>query len=209
MTEWRDTAHAEAYLERADTIPHRSEGEAVLIEELPSTVRRVLDLGAGGGRLMGIVQRSRPGAGGIVLDFSPPMLERLRARFDRPGTGIEVIEHDLSRPLPCLGTFDTIVSSFAIHHLEHDRKRQLYAEIWSILEPCGVFCNLEHVASRSDAAHRRFLTAMGIAPADEDPSNRLLDVDTQLGWLRVIGFVDVDCFWRYRELALLAGRKKD
>jgi hypothetical protein len=49
---------------------------------------------------------------------------------------------------------------------------------------------------------------MGIAPGDEDPSNRLLDVGTQLDWFREIGFIEVDCAWKWRELALLVGRKR-
>ena len=39
-------------------------------------------------------------------------------------------------------------------------------------------------------------------------SNKLLDVHTQWEWLREIGFADVDCYWTWRELALLVGRKE-
>jgi hypothetical protein len=52
-----------------------------------------------------------------------------------------------------------------------------------------------------------FLAAIGKTPADDDPSNKLAGVEPQLGWLREIGFADVECFWKWRELALLAGRK--
>jgi tRNA (cmo5U34)-methyltransferase len=205
MSEWQSADHAEAYLERADRVPHRSSGEAVLLEEIPAGVSRILDLGAGDGRLLDLVLRARPRAAGVALDFSPPMLERLRARFT--GSSVEIVTHDLERPLPPLGQFDAVVSSFAIHHLVHERKRQLYGEIWRLLSAGGVFCNLEHVASASSYGHARFLEAMGTAPEDEDPSNRLLDVHTQLEWLREIGFADVDCYWKWRELALLVGRK--
>ena len=134
------------------------------------------------------------------------MLERVHARFG-PVSGVTIVAHNLEHPLPPLGTFDVVVSSFAIHHVVHERKRQLYEEVWSVLEPGGVFCNLEHVASASPAAHERFLHAMGTTPADEDPSNKLLDVHTQLEWFRAIGFTDVDCYWKWWELALLVGRR--
>jgi SAM-dependent methyltransferase len=120
---------------------------------------------------------------------------------------VQVVEHDLEKPLPALGTFDVIASSFAIHHLADPRKRELYEEVWSALEPGGVFCNLEHVASPSDRVHQRFLDALGITPEQEDRSNKLLDVQTQLRWLREIGFIDADCYWKWRELALLIGKK--
>src|SRR5262245_55833885 len=187
MNEWQSTEHASAYLERADRVPHRGDGDAVLLEEIPTVVRRVLDLGSGDGRLLDAVLRARPGARGVAVDFSPLMLARLNARFGSVSR-VEVVEHNLDVPLPVLGTFDAVVSSFAIHHLTHDRKRQLYEEVWRLLEPGGVFCNLEHVASPSAVVHERFLQAMGTTPAEEDPSNKLLDVETQLRWLREIGF---------------------
>jgi len=203
---WRSEDHATQYLDRADTIPHRSEGEAALLEWIPKRPARVLDLGSGDGRLLSIVLNACALGEAVALDFSPTMLDRLRSRFsERPN--VRIVAHDLAEPLlKDLGTFDAIVSSFAIHHLPHTRKRTLYEEVYERLRPGGIFCNLEHVASSTVSLHEHFLALLDVRPEDEDPSNKLLDVDQQLQWLREIGFQDVDCHWKWRELALLAGR---
>ncbi len=204
---WDSPTHALEYLARADSIPHRTEGERTLLECLPSPTKRVLDLGSGDGRLLALVRLAAPGSDAVALDFSDTMLERLRKRFASDPL-VRISRHDLDTPLPdTLGTFDAIVSSFAIHHLAHSRKRALYAEVYRLLRPGGAFLNLEHVASPTQALHLRFLGMLDVAPAAEDSSNKLLDVETQLSWLRAIGFIDVDCHWKWRELALLAGTK--
>jgi len=203
---WDSPAHALEYLGRAAKIPHRTEGEAALLDALPRALHRVLDLGSGDGRLLGLVKVGRASLEAVALDFSPLMLERLRERF-AADPAVRVVAHNLDQPLPALGTFDAVVSSFAIHHLAHLRKRALYQEIFDRLEPGGVFCNLEHVASPTPTLHRRFLAAIATSPEDEDPSNQLLDLGTQLGWLAAIGFEDVDCQWKWLELALLVGTK--
>jgi ubiquinone/menaquinone biosynthesis C-methylase UbiE len=201
---WTSSDHAREYLERADSISHRSEGESALLEFVPRTTRRILDLGAGDGRLLNLARQQHPDTEAVALDFSPAMLEAAGKRFAGESS-VSVIAHNLDEPLPALGNFDAVISSFAIHHVVHERKRALYAEIYALLNPGGVFCNLEHVASPTPRLHQEFLERIGFTVETEDPSNKLLDVETQLGWLREIGFVDVDCHWKWRELALLVG----
>ena len=205
---WSNAEHSKGYLERADSIPHRREGEATLLEFLPERVGRFLDLGSGGGRLLGLVKAARPNAEAVAVDFSAAMLEVLRDAY-RGDAKTSIVEHDLSTPLPELGKFDAVVSSFAIHHVTHERKRSLYREIFGVINPGGVFLNLEHVASATPRLHESFLTQLDLTPETEDPSNKLLDLELQLTWLREIGFTDVDCHWKWRELALLAGIKPD
>jgi len=84
-------------------------------------------------------------------------------------------------------------------------KRELYGEVLALLRAGGVFLNLEHVASPTDRLHDAFLAAIGYTRETEDRSNILLDVEAQLRWLRELGFDDVDCHWKWRELALLGG----
>ena len=203
---WTRTDHVLEYFNRADSIPHRTEGESALLEFIPETTRRILDLGTGDGRLLALVKREHPNTEAVAIDFSPAMLEAAEKRF-AGDSSIAVVAHNLDDPLPDEGKFDAVVSCFAIHHVVHERKRALYSEIHALLNAGGVFCNLEHVASPTPNLHEQFLRGIGFTLETEDPSNKLLDVETQLQWLREIGFVEVDCHWKWRELALLAGKR--
>lgn len=206
VNRWPSAEHALEYLRHADTIPHRVEGEATLLEFVPRNASRVLDVGSGGGRLLGLVKTTCPQAEFVAMDFSPTMLDALRERFGEDGS-VKIVAHDFAQTLPDLGRFDCVVSSFAIHHVNHARKRSLYSEIFDLLVPDGIFCNLEHVSSPTLRLHDEFLAKLSITPEQEDPSNKLLDVETQLSWLRELGYEDVDCHWKWRELALLVGQK--
>lgn len=204
--EWSNPQNALAYLNVADNLPHRSEGESVLIDHLPENTKRVLDLGTGDGRLIRLIKTNRPDIDAVAIDVSPTMLKSAREHF-ASDPRVKIMEHNLAEPLPELGYFDAIVSSFAIHHLKHERKHELYEEIYDILNPTGIFCNLEHVASPSVEMHVRFLKAIGYSLEKEDKANRLLPMEVQLGWFKDIGFVEADCYWKWLEMALLIGYK--
>ena len=172
---------------------------------MPEHATRVLDLGCGDGEVVGRIVDARPDIEAVAADFSAEMLGRVRERF-ASSDRVTVVEHNLDQPLPeSWGTFDAVVSGFAIHHVSDARKQALYAEVFERLRPGGAFLNLEHVASPTRELHEAFLATMGMAPEDDDPSNQLAPVAEQLGWLRDLGFDQVDCHWKWRELALLAG----
>ena len=200
--EWSNPQNVLAYLNVADNLPHRSEGESVLIDHLPENTKRVLDLGTGDSRLIRLIKMNRPDIDAVAIDVSPTMLKSAREHFANDPR-VKIMEHNLAQALPDLGYFDAIVSSFAIHHLKHERKHELYEEIYDILNPTGIFCNLEHVASPSVEMHVRFLKAIGYSPEKEDKANRLLPMEVQLGWFKDTGFVEADCYWKWLEMALL------
>jgi len=136
------------------------------------------------------------------------MLKRARKRFEN-NNSVEIVKHDLNLPLPLnlWKKFDLVISGLAIHHLFDERKKQLYTEIFELLKPNGVFLNMEHVASATPELHQKFLTAVGLTPETDDPSNKLLDVHTQLEWLKQIGYTQVDCQYKWLEIAILKATK--
>jgi SAM-dependent methyltransferase len=202
---WTVPEHAQEYLEKRRDIPYRQQAYAALIEFLPASPKRALDLGTGDGYVIGLLRTVVPDVECTGIDFSPEMLRRAHEQYDEV-EGVEILEHDLDQPLPrSLSQVDVIVSAFAIHHLHDQRKRALYEEVFAHLVPGGTFLNLEHVDSPTPELHAAFLEAIG--KPEDDPSNKLASVETQLGWLREIGFEQVDCHWKWREMALLVGRR--
>ncbi|MGK2950427.1 MAG: class I SAM-dependent methyltransferase [Acidimicrobiales bacterium] len=201
---WRDEAKVTEYVGRVGRLAARQAGEAELVEALPATVDRFADLGCGDGRLGALVLAARPAATtALLLDSSPPMLERARARFaDEPR--VEVVDHDLCHPLPGGEPLDVVVSGFAIHHLEHARKQSLFAEVAARLRPGGAFANLEVVQCATPELHEEFNRR--IERPGGDPEDILAGVEEQLGWMRAAGLVQVDCAWRWRGFALLVGQ---
>src|SRR5260370_32605037 len=81
LNEYATAEHALKYLARADGIPHRAEGEAVLLEFIPRRGERILDLGTRDGRLLALLRIYRRDGHGVALGFSPTLLKGPRERF--------------------------------------------------------------------------------------------------------------------------------
>lgn len=144
------------------------------------------------------------------MDISEPMLQRAATRFAGEQHVI-FCSHDLRERLANTshvaagGPYNAIVSALAIHHLADKRKRSLLADAHALLEPGGVIANLDLVRPASSAQHDRFHEAIG--RREGDPSDRLAPLCDQLAWLREAGFVEVDCHFKWLEMALMIGVK--
>jgi SAM-dependent methyltransferase len=214
-------------------IPDRQRQLEVLLRVLrfaPRTPGRILDLGAGDAILLATALEALPEATGVALDFSPLMLEQARTRLARFGGRAATVEADLQSPAwqdVVRRPFDAVLSGFAIHHLVHERKRALYREIHGLLSEGGVFLNSEHVASAAPRGEEMFNDAMtehlylrrrergedvtleqvrrDFLERPDRAANILAPVEDQCQWLRNIGFKEVDCYWKYFELAIFGG----
>jgi tRNA (cmo5U34)-methyltransferase len=203
---------------RRAIIPCFDEFYATAVELLSlrdGPVERVLDIGAGTGLMSEAVLAAHPSAQLVLLDGSGEMLARAAERLR--GAEVELVERDMRDGLPD-GPFDAVVSSLAIHHLEHDEQRLLYAAAAERLRPGGVFVNAEHILERTPwlervgrARWRAAASAAGASEAELDSSdermalNRCATTAQCLSWLQEAGLEDCECFFEQYYFAVLAG----
>ena len=174
-----------------------------LAEFLPAEVGRVLDLGTGDGVTLALVRELRPGTTGVAADFSAEMLALARERF--AGDDVEVVAHDLTEPLPAAwGTFDLVVSSFAIHHVPDARKR---GALRRDPRPAAPGRDVPQPRARrvGDAGAPRRLPRRARASTPPTTTRRTSwrRSRSSSGGCGAWDSRSVDCHWKWRELALL------
>jgi SAM-dependent methyltransferase len=189
-------------------------------------VARFLDVGCGSGAMSELVLSSQPGSEGVLVDFSEPMLERATGQLAAYGARWRAVRGDLNDPawreqLPT-GRYDAIISGLAIHHLPPERKRTLFAELLALLEPGGMFVNMDYVAidgplrglfdEEMHAAAVRAERESGGTHSEhdldlEDDDDRPDTVEDQLRWLRDAGFEQVEVHFKWAEAAVYGGAR--
>ena len=234
---WKLPAIVNRFLSYRAAIPMAQEQIGVMMSILKSRqqpVESFLDLGCGDGILGAAVLGEYPAARGVLADFSEPMLaqarEQLKDYTDQLSfENLDYGNQDWMMRMRVHGPFDAIVSGYSIHHQPDARKREIYKEIFSLLNPGGWFVNVEHVSSAAqlniDLFENHYVAARyaiekqngGTRTFDElaheyknrpdKDANILAPVELQCDWLREIGYEEVDCYFRIYELAVFAGRK--
>lgn len=209
-------------------VPMREHQIATLCALIPAQADEmfnVVELGAGGGMLARAVLEAYPNCHYYALDGSEVMRAQLRERLAPYGDRVTVAAFELAEntwretlpaPLRC------VLSSLVVHHLTHEGKQRMFADVAQRLEPGGALLLADLVAPASDRVRRLFAEqwndsarAQSQALAgdlslyqafrdaewnyyeltEEDPIDHPSPLSDQLVWLRAAGFSVADCFW--------------
>ena len=233
---WKDKELSRIFLDNVrGGIPFAAEQieilHAVVSHALPE-VSNFLDIGCGDGVLGKTVLLKYPASKGVFLDFSPPMIEKATANLAHFKGRTDLVLRDIgekgwAESVAQKAPFDLVVSGLAIHHQSDESKLRIYGDIFGLLKPGGVFLNIEHVLSPTELVKAtaddyfidslyEYNRARGLTREEvagefynrvDKAANILTPVETQCGWLKSIGFTDVDCFFKVFELAVFGGRR--
>jgi ubiquinone/menaquinone biosynthesis C-methylase UbiE len=99
---------------------------------------RLLELGAGPGRLAIEIKRRHPAVTIDAVDIDGSMVARARRNALAAGVEISVHDADMTR-LPELGAFDRVYSTMVFHHLQPHEKQAALTAARSVLRPGGYF----------------------------------------------------------------------
>lgn len=174
---------------------------------------RILELGAGTGRLSQYLLETFSGAEITAFDVSPAMLAACEASLARFGRRARIVEVDFGTADLGHG-YHAVVSRLAVHHLEDNDKQVLYGWVFEALLPGGVFVNVDLISGETEAEGeamlaewRSFMISQGDDP--EEWEEWLVGDDDhpatergQISWLEAAGFVEVRTIWKQALFAL-------
>ena len=234
-TNWANSDFSKGYRENADIfIVERRRMLAIVRSFYAQFVRdgapkAVLDLGCGDGIVTAALAEADVSIDATLVDGSEPMLDKARERL----LGLTNARYvrssfqDLLRNDTLDREFDLIVSSLAIHHLAMDEKAALLRLVHAHLKHGGRFVNIDVVLAPSDPLEQWYLElwrdwiveqqrTYGVPDGKFDhlvkqykdlEENKPDTLDDQLDALRIIGFSDVDCYYKYGIFTIYGGRK--
>lgn len=193
-------------------------GTAVALAEVDQEEPEILDIGAGTGLFSALLLQKYPRARLTLIDISPQMMGMARQRF-QGNNNIEYIVDDFAR-CNFARSFDLIVSSLAIHHLNGPEKASLYQKAFAGLKKGGCFINADQVLGSTEHLESLYkddwnrkvlkshLSQEELAGAYERTKlDRMSTLGDQLEWLQKAGFSDVDCVYKNYNFVVLYARK--
>jgi len=167
-------------------------GFMTLLDDLPRSPKRILDIGCGNGRFGQFLRTHLPAFDYIGIDFTADLLAL--AAEDVEGT---FYERDISRAgfLHKLGDFDLIVCLATMQHVPGRSNRLgLLCEIKEHLAPKGriYLANWQFMSSARQRRKIRQWEEVGLSETDVETGDYLLSWQREGSGLRYVCSIDID-----------------
>jgi ubiquinone/menaquinone biosynthesis C-methylase UbiE len=144
--------------------------------------QRVLDLGCGTGTLVVLLQRKYPAAEIAGVDPDPKALQRAQKKVRRAGVAVQ-LDEGFADELPYeAGTFDRVLSSFMLHHLEEPEREMTLREVLRVLKPAGTFHLLDFAGGEDKAPGRLGRLVNSHARLEDNSQQRILQLMRRAGF---------------------------
>jgi ubiquinone/menaquinone biosynthesis C-methylase UbiE len=145
--------------------------------------QRVLDLGCGTGTLVVLLKRKYPAAEIVGLDPDPKALRRAKKKVKRAGVSVQ-LDEGFADELPYdEGTFDRVLSSLMLHHLEDQDRERMLREVLRVLKPAGTFHLLDFAGGEDRARGRWGRLIDSHAHLEANSEQRILQLMRHAGFM--------------------------
>jgi tRNA (cmo5U34)-methyltransferase len=192
----------------------------------------LLDLGCGDATVASYIRDRSPGNNYHLLDGSPRMIERAREKIGVENVTFihQTFEDYIDSPASDID-YDFVYSSYAIHHVDSVAKEKLFGRIFRDLGMGGLFLNIDVVRPPSERVEmlqfsmwRNWIEEMLVKSERSNEvskfrntpeiyknkgENKPDELRYQLDLLTEVGFVDVDCYYKYGIFAIYGGVKQE
>ena len=145
--------------------------------------QRVLDLGCGTGTLVVLLKRKYPAAEIAGVDPDPKALQRAQKKARRAGVTVQ-LDEGFADELPYeAGSFDRVLSSFMLHHLEEREREKTLREVLRVLKPSGTFHLLDFAGGEDKAPGRLGRLINSHARLEDNSQQRILQLMRRAGFM--------------------------
>lgn len=228
---------SELFIKFGDVFVPRRHEQIGIVRDLLSDLSapHVLDICAGQGRLAEAYLRAKPDARVTLLDSCAEMLAEAKARLKEFDGRYALLQASIEeRAWRQPASYDAVMTSLAVHHLDANGKRSLYGDIHEMLTPGGVFAMVDLVEAAGPVARKLYGDQWADAVQREsirqcsddaatifeqtgwnhyrllspDPIDQPSTVAEHLDWLRDAGFVGVDVVWIYAGHAIFTATRE-
>lgn len=193
----------------------------------------ILDIGAGTGNESRVILKldKFKDMKILAIDYSDKMERKFKEKIDQHNIEDYIIKDIMSLSKDSIQKYTNkcriALSGYTIHHFHTDEKREIYEKMFDLLAPGGLLLNIDLFTYESEcirqSAHDFEIKFINTNIKNEcvkqewlnhynntnnnDSHNALDPVEVQIDMLKEIGFVDVECVFRYWQQGIIRATK--